>query len=397
MARRKYPCKNRFTCLPHTMYALLDLENQVVRAQPPSVSGQASTGTNTMRREILICLLLIVTTLAVYWQVTNHEFINYDDNVYVSENPHVQSGLTGEAVSWAFTTTRAGNWHPLTWLSHILDIQLYGLSSRGHHLTSVFLHIANTILLFLTLRWITGSVWRSAFVAGLFALHPLHVESVAWVAERKDVLSTFFWMLTVLAYVSYVRVPRIKNYLLVLAFFTLGLMAKPMLVTLPFILLLLDYWPLKRFQFQPVAGLAESKTGRAPESGGNELPLARLIVEKVPLFILSGISSVITFWAQQRVGALSGLEAVPLKWRIANSLLSYTSYIGKNDMASRSGSILSPSGGQSANLESCISWPFFVGCISGGYSSSRPFSVRSCWLALVSDNSGAGHRSGAGW
>ena len=311
------------------MYAFLDRESHVVRAKHPLVLGQASTGTNTMRREILICLLLVATTLAVYWQVTNHEFINYDDNVYVSENPHVQSGLTGEAFSWSFTTTRAGNWHPLTWLSHILDIQLYGLSPRGHHLTSILLHIANTILLFLTLRWITESVWRSAFVAGLFALHPLHVESVAWVAERKDVLSTFFWMLTVLAYVNYARVPKSKNYLLVLAFCSLGLMAKPMLVTLPFILLLLDYWPLKRLQFKPVVGLAESKTGRATESGGDELPLGRLIVEKVPLFILAGISSVVTLWAQQRVGALSGLEAVPLKWRIANSVLSYTSYIGK--------------------------------------------------------------------
>ena len=204
---------------------------------------------DTMRRESLICLALITAVLLVSWQVRNHEFINYDDNVYVTDNPYVQKGVTLESLGWAFTTTRAGNWHPLTWFSHILDYEMYDLNPQGHHLTNILLHTANMVLLFLALRWMTGAVWRSAFVAAMFGLHPLHVESVAWVAERKDVLSTLFWLLTILVYVGYVNRPGVKKYFLVIITFSLGLMAKPMLVTLPFVLLLLDYWPLGRFQF----------------------------------------------------------------------------------------------------------------------------------------------------
>ena len=186
-----------------------------------------------LRRDVLVCLFLIVTTLAVYQQVRNHDFINLDNNLYITENDQVQKGLSRESVVWAFTTTHAANWHPITWLSHMLDFQLYGLNPKGHHLTNVFFHLLNTLLLFFVLQRMTGALWRSGLVAALFALHPLHVESVAWVAERKDVLSTLFWLLTIWAYTWYVERPRLTRYLLTFLTFTLGLMAKPMLITLP--------------------------------------------------------------------------------------------------------------------------------------------------------------------
>jgi len=279
-----------------------------------------------MRREALICLVLIAVTLVVYGQVKDHEFINYDDNVYVTDNQYVQKGLTGASLYWAFINIEAGNWHPLSWLSHMLDFELYGLNPRGHHLTNVLFHLANSILLFVALRWMTAAVWRSGLVAALFALHPLHVESVAWVAERKDLLSTFFWMLTILAYINYVKRSEVKKYLLVLVLFSLSLMAKPMVVTLPFVLLLLDYWPLNRLRFQPQ--LAKDRSSKTSTSSEHS-QLLKLISEKAPLFVLSGIASIIAFLAQQRAGALSEIETVPLTWRIANGLVSYTSYLGK--------------------------------------------------------------------
>jgi len=286
-------------------------------------------GLHTMRREALICLVLVVSILTVYWQVKDHEFVNYDDNVYITDNPQVQLGFTSKAVRWAFTTTQAGNWHPLTWLSHMMDCRLFGLNPGGHHLTSLFLHLINSILLFLALRWATSTIWPSALVASLFAIHPLHVESVAWVAERKDVLSTFFSFSTILAYVNYAKRPRKRNYLLVLFLFALGLTAKPMLVTLPFVLLLLDYWPLNRLQLRREYGSAENETGKSLDPGREKLPPLKLIGEKLPMFILSGVSCVITLWAQEKAGAMSGLDIVPFKWRIANALVSCVSYIGK--------------------------------------------------------------------
>jgi len=221
------------------------------------------------RQEIIICLFLVAATLAVYWQITNHEFINYDDETYITKNLHVQTGLAFESIRWAFTSFHAGNWHPVTWLSHMLDIELYGLNPIGHHWVSLQIHLINTLLLFFILQYMTGALWRSAFVAALFALHPLHVESVAWVAERKNVLSTFFWMLTMLTYIHYTTRLSLYRYLLTLFFLMLGLMAKPMLVTLPFVLLLLDYWPLERLQH------------RSPFN---------LILEKIPFFALSAVS-----------------------------------------------------------------------------------------------------------
>ena len=195
-----------------------------------------------------ICLALTLATVAVYWQVGSYDFVNYDDGEYVyTKSEYPKRYYTYDAFKWAFTTNYAANWHPLTWLSHILDWQLYGSKAGGHHITNLIFHIANTLLLFIVLRQMTNALWPSAFVAALFALHPLHVESVAWVSERKDVLSTFFWMLTMWAYLRYVKHPGKARYVLVLLMFSLGLLSKPMLVTLPFVLLLLDYWPLERF------------------------------------------------------------------------------------------------------------------------------------------------------
>ena len=279
--------------------------------------------------DIFVCLLLFIATLAVYWQVGNYEFVNFDDNKYITENLHVQQGLTRDSVIWAFTATDVSNWHPLTWLSHMLDFQLYGFGPKGHHLTNVFFHLVNTLLLFLVLKWMTGALWRSGLVAALFALHPLHVESVAWVAERKDVLSTLFWMLTLWAYIGYTKRPGVKRYLLIILAFALGLMAKPMLVTLPFVLILLDYWPLKRIELgQSAIGLPAasqpSTTAKKPRAQA-----FRLLVEKTPLFILAAVSSLVTFFVQRSGGAVGALETYPLSIRIANALLSYVTYIIK--------------------------------------------------------------------
>ncbi|MDO9565133.1 MAG: tetratricopeptide repeat protein [Candidatus Desulfaltia sp.] len=264
----------------------------------------------TLRREGLVCLFLVITVLAVYWQVGSHEFVNYDDEDYITENQHVQAGLTLKSIAWAFTSTHASNWHPLTWLSHMLDCEIYGLNPGGHHFTSVFFHILNSILLFLVFKKMTGAFWKSAFVAALFAIHPLHVESVAWASERKDVLSTFFWMLTMGAYILYVKYPDTKKYLLTVLLFALGLMAKPMLITLPFVLLLLDCWPLGRFNYQWSLAYA-------------------LVREKIPLFVLAAASGIVTFFVQQSGGAVRSLDVLPLFVRISNALVSYISYIVK--------------------------------------------------------------------
>ena len=282
-----------------------------------------------MRSEVCICLILITALLLVYWQVGDHEFINYDDNVYITDNAHVQEGLTSKGMIWAFTTSRTGNWHPLTWISHMLDCELYGLNPGGHHLTNVLLHMANAVLLFVVLRWMTGATWRSGLVAALFALHPLHVESVAWAAERKDVLSTFFWLLTMVAYLHYVNRPGGKRYFLVLVTFSLGLMAKPMLVTLPFVLLLLDYWPLNRFQPQAMTGSVVNQPLGFRSFGDGKSPILKAVMEKTPLFVISLFSCVITVMAQQEAGAISTLEIVPFKLRIANGLVSFVAYMGK--------------------------------------------------------------------
>jgi len=273
----------------------------------------------------VVCFLLTAITAAVYAQVYKHKFIHLDDPVYVTQNKNVQQGLTRENVVWAFTTGHASNYHPLTWLSLMLDYHLFGLNSGAFHLTNLLLHLANTILLFLLLCSITASLWRSAMVAFLFAMHPMHVESVAWVAERKDVLSTFFWMLTILAYTKFVGKKSILWYLLTLFAIILGLLAKPMLVTLPCVLLLLDYWPLRRL-FNAVA----TPTGKNKKSSGWQklIPLP-VLLEKVPLFAIAAASCVITFIVQQKGGAVRSLDIVPIACRITNALVSYMLYIIK--------------------------------------------------------------------
>jgi len=270
---------------------------------------------------ISVYSVLTLSTLLVFWQVRNFDFTNYDDNLYVTENQHVLSGLTQDGVIWAFTTGHASNWHPLTWLSLMLDCQLFGTNAGWMHLINLFLHLANTLLLFAVLRKITGSLWPSAFVAAAFALHPMHVESVAWIAERKDVLSTLFLLLTLAAYVSYVRRRGRVRYLLTVLLFAAGLLAKPMLVTLPFLLLLLDYWPLDRF-----AAPRAVKTAAIPD---RRRILYRIIIEKIPFFALAAVSSVITFIVQKGSGAAPDINTLSLQSRVANAFLSYTRYIDK--------------------------------------------------------------------
>jgi tetratricopeptide (TPR) repeat protein len=283
----------------------------------------------------LLSVALAVTTLAVFWGARQCQFVNYDDPAYLTSNVEVQRGLSGAGLRWAFASGAASNWHPLTWLSHMADVSLYGMEPAGHHLTSILLHAINGVLLFLILRGMTGALWRSAFVAALFALHPVRVESVVWVSERKDVLSTLFWMLTVWGYVRYaaefkvqsskfkVEDPENKDlnpeslrakssrfkvwYGASLVFFVCGLMSKPMLVTLPFVLLLLDYWPLGRM-------------GRG---------VGALVKEKIPFFVLALASSVVTLVVQRQGGAVSSLAGVPLGARVENALVSYSRYVGK--------------------------------------------------------------------
>jgi tetratricopeptide (TPR) repeat protein len=276
---------------------------------------------------VLIFLFLIMAIVVAYEPVRNNEFIDYDDDVYVTENHNVQAGLTLKSVFWAFRTMEASNWHPLTWISHLLDYEIYGLKASGHHLTNLLLHIMNTIFLFLIINRITGAPLESGFIAGLFALHPLNVESVAWVAERKNVLSTFFWMLTIWTYIAYVKRPKLSRYLLVALSFILGLLSKPMLVTLPFVMLLLDYWPLERLQFGHLMGPDKLSANQTANSQDQKTPMLYLILEKVPLFALSIGSSFLTILAAQKGEAIGSLELYPLGMRICNILVSYVSYM----------------------------------------------------------------------
>ena len=304
-----------------------------------------------LHKEYLIALILITITAISYWQVKDHNFITFDDPQYITENPQVKTGLTLESVKWAFTSLHVYNWHPVTWLSHMLDVQLFGLNPGWHHVTNLIFHIATTLLLFFVFHRMTKALWQSTLVAAIFALHPLHVESVAWVAERKDVLSAFFWMLTIGAYAYYVERPVVQRYLLTILFFILGLMAKPMLVTMPFVLLLLDYWPLGRLQLSALK-LADPDKNTKPASRKHKRKkvqknvvtetsqqhkivqsvnpwsnLKQLAYEKIPFFILSVISCVITIIAQK--DATYSIQELPLGYRITNAIVSYTHYIVK--------------------------------------------------------------------
>jgi Flp pilus assembly protein TadD len=263
-----------------------------------------------------IALALVAFTVAAYAPVRHFAFVSLDDQVYVTNNPHVRAGLTWAGIIWAFTGSYAANWHPLTWISHMLDVQVFGLSAGGPHIVNLVLHTINVLLLWLVCRRLTGSVFRSAIVAALFGLHPLHVESVAWVAERKDVLSTCFALLTMWAYTGYVRRPGAVRYAGAWFLFALALMAKPMFVTLPFVLLLLDVWPLGR-----IAGFAP------PGPGQPTLTWWHIVREKIPFFVLTILSSAVTAVAQQRGGAISSLDVVPFAVRIANTLTAYAVYL----------------------------------------------------------------------
>lgn len=267
-----------------------------------------------VRRGLLINLVLAVATLGAYWQVGQCGYVHFDDG-YVTENPIVRAGLTLKGLAWAATTNYASNWYPLTWLSHMLDYQLFGPDAVAHHFVNVLFHIANALLLFAVMKRATGAVWQSAFVAALFAFHPLRVESVAWVAERKDVLSTCLWLLTMQAYVRYAEDPGRRRYLLTLGFFALGLMSKPMLVTLPFVLLLLDFWPLGRTRWAVAAVEPKSKT-----------EIGQLLLEKMPFVFLAAVSCRLTWWAQQAGGAM-WTGSLPIKVRVANALVSYGRYV----------------------------------------------------------------------
>jgi tetratricopeptide (TPR) repeat protein len=293
-------------------------------------------------RTVFVCALLAILTWVAFWPTLRNGFVNYDDPEYVTENLHVQTGLTAANIRWAFTSQHGGNWHPVTSISHMLDVQLFGLKANWHHGVNLLFHTFNAMLLFVLLEGLTGRGWRSACVAALFAVHPMHVESVAWVAERKDVLSGFWGMLTLIAYVRYVRSAErggeakseIRNskletnskfesqrsvilYVLALLLFALGLLSKPMLVTLPFVMLLLDYWPLER------VSRVEGRGGEDRKGWG------RFVLEKIPFFALSVVSSVMTLWAQKGTGTLSSLEALPLEFRISNALVSYVRYLAK--------------------------------------------------------------------
>jgi protein O-mannosyl-transferase len=299
-----------------------------------------------MKRKLIlpaIMILLALLTLAAYWQVRDCDFVNYDDNLYVTGNQHVQAGISLEGIKWAFTAFDAANWHPLTWISLMADTQSGLVSADRFHLTNLLLHLANVLLLFLLLRRLTKSAWRSALVAALFAVHPLHVESVAWISERKDVLSTLFWLLTTWAYVRYAERPGIGRYAPVVVLLALGLMCKPMMVTLPLTLLLLDYWPLRVLQ---------TKDRRLQK-----------IREKAPLFVLSIASSIVTFYAQ-RGQAMETIAALPITARLSNAVVAYVQYLWKMVWPTRL-AILYPHPGPTLPVWLIAVSAVFLACVTG--------------------------------
>ncbi|RJR41808.1 MAG: hypothetical protein C4576_17070 [Desulfobacteraceae bacterium] len=269
-----------------------------------SLDPTQATSLNPGATKSLIAIGLAGLTLLLYQQVQSYNFVNFDDYEYILDNPYVRHGLSMDGLLWAFTHSYSFNWHPLTWISHMVDCELFGLNPGAHHMTNLLIHAANTLLLFHVLHRMTKALWRSALVAALFSIHPLHVESVAWISERKDVLSAFFFLLTFLAYFRYGRKKTAGSYLPVLLFFALGLMSKPMIVTTPFVLLLIDFWPLKR----------------------DSEPAVKLILEKIPLLLLSAGSCMVTYLIHSSAGSIS---TMPLSIRIENGLVSYVSYLWK--------------------------------------------------------------------
>jgi Flp pilus assembly protein TadD len=285
---------------------------------PAKPEKPAALFSSPEKRNVILCLLLVVATLVLYNPVNRHPFVNYDDDVYVTENPHIQNGLRADTIAWALTSTEQANWHPITWMSHALDYSLFHQNPAGHHFTSLLIHAMNVVLLFLLVAYSTKRVGPSLFVALVFAIHPINVESVAWIAERKNVLSTFFFLGAIGAYGWYAQKPHWQRYLPVAGLFVLGLMSKPMVVTLPFVLMLLDYWPLGRIRGVPFGTLG------APQSSP-----AKLLVEKLPLLALSAASAVITVQAQQAGGAMRSTVQFSLGVRLENAVVAYAMYLWK--------------------------------------------------------------------
>ena len=283
-----------------------------------SAMGECNTDcpdtAKSCRGRVIVLALLTLCTLSLYWPVQHYPFLNFDDQIYVTDNVHVRAGVTAETLRWALTSLDAGFWHPLTWLSLMADASIYHMNAGGYHWTNVLLHLGSTLILFLAMNRMTGALWRSGFVAALFAFHPLHVEPVAWIAERKEVLCGFFWMLTLWTYARYAEKPGPGRYLAVLASFILGLMSKPMIATLPIVLLILDYWPLERLNGD---GARRKESWR------------RLIGEKIPLLVCSAVIVGLTFVTEHRFGALTDMGAISLSDRISNALVSYAIYIGQ--------------------------------------------------------------------
>lgn len=309
----------------------------VVAATPAALREPGGLFRSYAQRKLILCLLLVAVTLAVYNPVVHNGFVNYDDDRYVTDNPHLRDGIGWKTISWAFTSLDQANWHPLTWLSHALDYRIFHFSPAGHHYTSVLLHAANTLLLFLILQWFTGYTGRSLIVAALFAVHPVNVESVAWVAERKNVLCVFFFLLAVAAYGWYLRRPGIGRHALVTILFAMGLMSKPMAITLPLVLLLLDYWPFRRMRF---AGMVDRQIEASVASNEGVAygdarfsvetrPIGKLFLEKTPLLLLSVASATITMIAQRAGGALLTSAAHAPLLRLENVVVCYVLYIEK--------------------------------------------------------------------
>jgi protein O-mannosyl-transferase len=289
-----------------------------MRSEVEECECSGSRPSAVSQRFLLICIALVVAISAVYFQVLQHPFMNIDDKSYVTNNPYVSNGINLRSVVWAFASSHSGNWHPVTWLSHMLDVQLFGLNPHGHHFTNLFLHSIATLLVLFLFSKFTGLLWRSAFVAAMFALHPLHVESVAWIAERKDVLSAACFGSTLLFYFKYAKSGSSPAYWLAGLSFVIGLMSKPMLVTVPVVMLLLDYWPLDRYR------LHHGRDVDAPAA-----TFVALLKEKIPFFLASLASSAVTVYAQQKAGAVTAVKAVSVCHRIENALLAYVAYLWK--------------------------------------------------------------------
>jgi len=322
--------KDRRVAAPRPEDSIFSSRERKLATASPSGGGRDACATTTFERpDLLIVFGLAVVTFGIYAQLIGHRFITFDDPTYIQENPMVNRGVTLEGLGWAFTTFYAGNWHPLTWVAHMIDSQLFGMFAGGHLLVNALIHAANTLLLFWLLLRTTHARWSSALVAALFALHPLHVESVAWAAERKDTLSAFFGLLSLIAYTRYAEAPSIRRYAWVAVMLALGLLAKSMLVTWPFVMLLLDYWPLGRFASTVGTSRCDVRTPQrgVPTFASQKSVIRSLVVEKLPLFALVAASAVITFLAQSHGGGVRTFTESAVTLRLSNALVSYAKYL----------------------------------------------------------------------